>query len=141
MTVRFFREGDGRTVRGVGEERKKEKEKQKTDTESHRTTLHHITPHTHLPFLPPSVVFLLIPDKLLIAFGHPFFPVSDLSPFDGGGPQPRFWRGCQTNGHHVSGRQQARNVPKIAGKELMFDQPGLDAGTHVSVCVVACISP
>ena len=54
------------------EKRKKERETEtETDTEPHRTTLHHNTHniHTHLPFLPPSVVFLMIPYKLLIARG------------------------------------------------------------------------
>ena len=33
----------------------------------------HITPYTHLSFLPPSVVFLMIHDKLVIAFGDESF--------------------------------------------------------------------
>ena len=51
-------------------EREKEKEREtetEPDTEPRRITSH--TTHTHLPFLPPSVVFLMIPDELLITFG------------------------------------------------------------------------
>ena len=59
MILWFFRGSDGSKGR---EKRKKEKKKQ---------TQNHTEPRdTHFPFLPPLAVFLMIPDGLLIAFGH-----------------------------------------------------------------------
>ena len=57
----------------ISEREKRKKENQKRTR--HRTSSHHIThhTHTHLPVLPLSVLFLMIPDELLIAFGdEPF---------------------------------------------------------------------
>ena len=48
-----------------GEER--EKRKKEKQMQNHVTS--HTT-HTHLLFLPPSGVFFMIPDNLLIGFGH-----------------------------------------------------------------------
>ena len=66
MIFWFFRGCDG--IRGKErEKRKKEKEKQKqtqNHTEPRYITSH--TTHTHLPFLPLSVVFLMIPDNLYV---------------------------------------------------------------------------
>ena len=52
--------------------REGEEKERGTETEPD-TEPRHITPHTHLPFLPPSVVFLMIHDKLVIAFGDESF--------------------------------------------------------------------
>ena len=38
----------------------------------------------------------------------------------------RFWRGSLRNGHHVSGRQQARKVSEIAGKEHGHEFPCIE---------------
>ena len=56
----FFGGCDGSRGRGEGEEKERE-----TETEPPITTLHHITHNTHAPpFLPPSVVFLMVHDNL-----------------------------------------------------------------------------
>ena len=54
-----------------GEESEKREKERETDTDTD-TEPRHIThtTHTHLPFLPPSAVFLMIPDNLRIAFGQ-----------------------------------------------------------------------
>ena len=48
-------------VKGEEKEKRKKERDTETDTEPHRTTLHHTTLNTNLPFLPPSVVFFLLP--------------------------------------------------------------------------------
>ena len=50
-----------------GEERERRKKEKQKHTQNHVTS--HTT-HTHLPFLPSWAVSLMIPDNLLIAFGH-----------------------------------------------------------------------
>ena len=61
MIFWFFRGGGGSVGRGEGEEKERETETE-TDTEPRYTTSH--TTHAHLPFLPASVVFLVIPGNI-----------------------------------------------------------------------------
>ena len=51
MIFWFFRGCDGIRGRGEGEEKERETV---TDTEPHRTTLHHITHNTHAPPFPST---------------------------------------------------------------------------------------
>ena len=69
MIFWFFREGDGRMVRGEVEEKEKKKEKQKQ--RQNHTEPRYITSHTaqsYFPFLSTSVLFLMVHGTLLVVF-------------------------------------------------------------------------